>query len=193
MIIHSRVSLNILNFAVRVLVFVCGVDGQPGLCLGWDVCVSHGRERRTRDNPTTRHKGQENHSCAPVSAHTHTLFLSCLPGHLLCQINLDISRVHNGPAISTAWSSERKRALWENFPFVCGLRGFLLLICSSVIYGAMNGEGLEGLIAQESATFQAEIGRDLFRLRAALWCAVFYIHRNESMSCLPVLGEKKHV
>ncbi|KAL1256816.1 hypothetical protein QQF64_012361 [Cirrhinus molitorella] len=52
----------------------------------------------------------------------------------------------------------KERALWENFPFVCGLRGFLLLICSSVIYGVMNGEGLEGLIAQESATFQAEIG-----------------------------------
>lgn len=74
----------------------------------------------------------------------------------------------NSKAISTASSSERKRALWENFPLVCGLRGFLLLICSSVIYGVMNCEGLEGLIAQESATFQSEIGRDLFRLRADL-------------------------
>lgn len=49
------------------------------------------------------------------------------------------------------------------FPLVCGFRGFLLLICSSVIYGGMNGEGLEGLIALESATFQYEIGfGDLF-------------------------------
>ncbi len=157
-----------------VCVFVCGVDGQPVLCLGRDVCFSHGRERQTRDNPTTRPKGQENHSCAPVSAHTHS-FWAVLPRHLLCQINVDISRVNNSKAISTAWSSERKRALWEKFPIVCGLRGFLLLICSFVIYGVMNGEGLEGLIAQESATFQSEIGWDLFRLRADLWRAVFHV------------------
>lgn len=115
----------------------------------------------------------ESQLCSCVS--THTLFLSCLPGHLLCQINLDISRVNNSKAISTAWSSERKRALWEKFALVCGLRGFLLLICSFVIYGVMNGEGLEGLIAQESATFQSEIGWDLFSLRADLWRAVFHV------------------
>jgi len=48
--------------------------------------------------------------------HTHPLSLSRLPRHLLCQINLDVSQVHNSIAISTAWSSERKRALWEDFP-----------------------------------------------------------------------------
>lgn len=118
--------------------------------------------------------------------HTHTLSLSRLPCHLLCQINLDVSQVHNSITISTAWSSERKRALWENFPLVCGLCGFLLLICSSANYGVMNGEGLERLIAQESATFQSAIGWDLFSLRSAILRTVFYVIR------LPVLG-KNHV
>lgn len=43
---------------------------------------------------------------------------------------------------------------------------FSLLICSSVNYGVMNGEGLERLIAQESVTFQSAIGWDLFSLRS---------------------------
>lgn len=104
------------------------------------VCLSHGRERRTRDNPTTRHKGQENHSCAPVSAHTHTL--SRLPRHLLCQINLDVSQVHN--SIYTLLGQVKERGLCGRIsPLVCGLHGFLLLICSSLNYGVMNGEGLD--------------------------------------------------
>lgn len=39
----------------------------------------------------------------------------------------------------------------------------------------MNGEGSEGLIAQESSTFQTEIVGDLFSLRADLWPTVFYV------------------
>lgn len=98
------------------------------------VCVSHGRERRTRDNPTTRHKGQENHSCAPVSAHTHSLSEpSALPFTVSDKFRcFSSAQQHHYIHCLVKWKKEgfvgefppRLRPLWFSFinMLICELR-----------------------------------------------------------------------
>ncbi len=56
----------------------------------------------------------------------------------------------------------KKEGFVGEFPLVCGLRGFLLLICSSVIYGVMNGEGWKDWLHRNQPLFSLKLAEICF-------------------------------